>query len=923
MAQIETGEVPYSQHLKTTFPEPPVINMPEHDYEKFRKESIDRQHLKKLRYAKMIDVEIMVKSQAQQIYLGNGVLYRLAISSKGAYSLSLVFREFKIPEGAKLFVYNKDQSHLKGAFTERNNKASGVFPVAPVRGEQIIVEYFEPDNSSFDGKLKIGKVGHGFLDIYSIEEKDSDFGASCKDIDDWDIKCPAGDDWQTVKHAVVKIDRNGLLCTGSLINNVRSNGQPYILTANHCLNTQEDAEESVVTFNYEVTECNGEELRYEDEQSMAGTDLVSTTPENDQLDFTLIELSNSVPINYKPYFAGWSLETENIRRSASIHHPEGDVKKISIDSNTVEVNTYPGGLYNDSSHWLVKEWDLGTTQGGSSGAPLFNQNKKIIGDLSGGKATCDDPVNDYFARFDRSWDDFGPAEHQLKAWLDPENTGFTYLDGYLPYDSIPSHLKVQYEAPDIRLSWNPPLNQEAVQEYEIYKNGTLVGTNSVTHFSDMDVVKDSLYKYKVRALLDNGDYSKYTHEVPFVALDSKSLPFIENFLTSDSLPEGWYEHNYQNKSNWNIGEGATNSLPDTAAEGEYNLVFLGEEGDSSRMITPPIDMNGEEYIHLSYFVAIPGTNGNADHLNLYIRYADTLNWHLVRSYRDTISGWRSDSIYLPRPSSDYRLAFEGVGHNGEGIVLDAVNIFRDTSAFIPKFVVSDDTVCEEDFLYFMMDGDTDEDYSYSWDFGYGASPRYADGPGPHTIHYTYPGEKTVRLTVNGIYQTTRKAAVIVDPLPPKPGIEVNGDTLSIQNEGDSIQWHDEYGPIESATDSIYIATEGGEYRVEVINPYGCSVFSDVYTDINVSLPPNKSGELKIYPIPAEERIHVQYSSNESQKARLSVVNTSGTTVKSKEVNLRIGKNKESFSIADLSPGVYIVRFSLENGATLNSRFVKQ
>ncbi|MEF8985075.1 MAG: T9SS type A sorting domain-containing protein, partial [Bacteroidales bacterium] len=206
---------------------------------------------------------------------------------------------------------------------------------------------------------------------------------------------------------------------------------------------------------------------------------------------------------------------------------------------------------------------------------------------------------------------------------------------------------------------------------------------------------------------------------------------------------------------------------------------------------------------------------------------------------------------------------------------------------------------------------------------YGASPRYLDGPGPHTIYYTYPGEKTVRLTVNGIYQTTRKAAVIVDPLPPKPGIEVNGDTLSVENEGDSIQWHDEYGPIEGATDSIYIATEGGEYRVEVINQYGCSVFSDVYTDINDSLPQNKSGELKIYPIPAEERIHVQYSSNEAQKARLSVVNTFGTTVKSKEVDLHIGKNRESFSIADLSPGVYIVRLYLENGAKLSYRFVKE
>ncbi|MBS3774803.1 MAG: T9SS type A sorting domain-containing protein, partial [Bacteroidales bacterium] len=570
----------------------------------------------------------------------------------------------------------------------------------------------------------------------------------------------------------------------------------------------------------------------------------------------------------------------------------------------------------------VKEWDVGTTESGSSGSPLFNQNKRIIGDLSGGEATCEDPVNDYFARFDRSWDDFGIKEHQLKAWLDFDSTGFTRLNGYLPYDSIPSHLKVYYENQSNRLSWNPPLNHEEVQEYEIYRNDELLDTSSNTRFSDGDVIQDSLYRYKVRARLNNSNYSEYTQEVPFVALDTKLLPFTESF-TSDTLPEGWYEHNYDDKSNWSITQGAPGGLPDTAAEGQYNLAFEGQEKDSAKMITPAIDLNREKYILLSYFMAIPENNGNADHLNLYIRYADTLSWHLIKSYRNAVTGWRADTVYLPRPTSKYRLAFEGVGRNGGGIALDAVNISRDTNAFTPKFVVSNDTLCEEDFLYFMMDGDTDEDYSYSWDFGYGASPRYLDGPGPHTIYYTYPGEKTVRLTVNGIYQTTRKAAVIVDPLPPKPGIEVNGDTLSVENEGDSIQWHDEYGPIEGATDSIYIATEGGEYRVEVINQYGCSVFSDVYTDINDSLPQNKSGELKIYPIPAEERIHVQYSSNEAQKARLSVVNTFGTTVKSKEVDLHIGKNRESFSIADLSPGVYIVRLYLENGAKLSYRFVKE
>ncbi|MEF8984065.1 MAG: trypsin-like peptidase domain-containing protein, partial [Bacteroidales bacterium] len=577
-AQIETGELPYGLLYKSGYPEPPVVKMPGYDYDKFREESRSLPRLKVLRYAKMIRKDIRLKEEAQRIRLASGTLYRLAVYSEDAHSLSLVFNEFRLPPGAKLFVYNRERNHIKGAFTSRNNRPSEVFHVAPVKGDKVIVEYFEPDSKEFDANLKIEKVGHDFLGIYDQGRKSlSGFGDSDTCQDSLDINCPPGDDWQNVKHAVVKILARGVQCTGSLINNVRSTGRPYLLTANHCLDNQGAAEETVAIFNYESLECNGEEPDTSEYHSLSGADLIATAPENDQLDYTMIELNKEIPAGYKPYFAGWSLDTNNIQRAATIHHPEGDVKKIAKDFDPPVTSTYPGSLYDANSHWRVKEWDVGTTESGSSGSPLFNQNKRIIGDLSGGEATCEDPVNDYFSRFDRSWDDFGPAEHQLKAWLDPENTGFSYLDGYLPYDSIPSHLKIQYEAPDIRLSWNPPLNQEAVQEYEIYRNGTLVGTNSVTRFSDIDVVKDSLYKYKVRALLDNGDYSKYTQEVPFIALDSKSLPFTENFPTSDSLPEGWYEHNYKNKNNWNIGKGASNSLPDTAAEGEYNLVFQGEE----------------------------------------------------------------------------------------------------------------------------------------------------------------------------------------------------------------------------------------------------------------------------------------------------------------------------------------------------------
>ncbi|MGM0531696.1 MAG: hypothetical protein ACQER7_10120, partial [Bacteroidota bacterium] len=164
-AQIETGELPYGLLYKAGYPEPPVVKMPGYDYDKLRKESRSRHRFKGLRYAKMIEQDILLKEEGHRIRLANGTLYRLAIYSEDAHSLSLVFNEFRLPSGAKLFVYNREHNHIKGAFTSRNNRPSEVFPVAPVKGEQVIVEYFEPDGRESDAKLKIGKVGHDFLGI--------------------------------------------------------------------------------------------------------------------------------------------------------------------------------------------------------------------------------------------------------------------------------------------------------------------------------------------------------------------------------------------------------------------------------------------------------------------------------------------------------------------------------------------------------------------------------------------------------------------------------------------------------------------------------------------------------------------------------------------------------------------------------------
>jgi hypothetical protein len=80
---------------------------------------------------------------------------------------------------------------------------------------------------------------------------------------------------------------------------------------------------------------------------------------------------------------------------------------------------------------MATETNHGVTEGGSSGSPIFNQDKRIVGHLTGGSSTCSSPTSpDFYGKLDRDWDDNpNTADQKLKMFLDPQNTGATFMDG--------------------------------------------------------------------------------------------------------------------------------------------------------------------------------------------------------------------------------------------------------------------------------------------------------------------------------------------------------------------------------------------------------------------------------------------------------------------------------------------------------------
>jgi lysyl endopeptidase len=380
-------------------------------------------------------------------------VWNVKIRSRNALSIGLIFSEFELEEGVRLFLFNNDRSVVYGAYTSLNNKSWGRLAVSHLPGDEITLQMEVPGN--FDrqyGKLRVGSVAHAYRDVF-VHKTDPFDRIGWADTCNVDINCEAGADWQVTKRGVCRIIINNVqLCTGCLINNARNDSAPYVYMADHSFYEPSpvNAEDALFYFNFECPECGCDSLTDHTVNSISGSEKLAG---GDSIDFALVELSAMPPDSYNVYYAGWNRSPDVPGWTASIHHPRGDVKKISYDYDPPQIGSFPGPPhYVPDSHWKILEWDMGTTEAGSSGCSLFDPDQRIVGNLTGGDANCVNRVNDYFTRFNYAWDYYPEPEKQLKAWLDPDNSGVMVLDGL---DPVHNGITEPEPEPELKVYPNP------------------------------------------------------------------------------------------------------------------------------------------------------------------------------------------------------------------------------------------------------------------------------------------------------------------------------------------------------------------------------------------------------------------------------------------------------------------------------------
>jgi len=401
-------------------------------------------HPKRLHVATGMPVAIDAGDAGLWEVLADGThLWRMRVHAAGATDLRFQFARLMLPGGATLHIIGADnvyQGPYVGADAPDGRFDSPVVPGDEATIELHVPAYMRPDAAV----LQLTRVGVGFRDLFKRAKGGTGPGTSgaCN----VNVACPLGqaypDEVQAAAYYEFEADddHNSYLCSGTLLADVPRDHRNYFLSAAHCIDSSTEAASMVIYFNYQSTQCTALAPPaggyFNDD--LHGAALRASRAD---VDFTLVELTQSPDPSWNAYYAGWDASGVQPAGTVGIHHPNGDVKKITAGPSPSPIYSCIANGGPADTHWESGPYTQGTTEGGSSGSGLFastasgSRARLLIGTLSGGGAACStmspsqpNASTDCYGRLAVAWDG-SSATSRLRDWLDPADTGVTELPG--------------------------------------------------------------------------------------------------------------------------------------------------------------------------------------------------------------------------------------------------------------------------------------------------------------------------------------------------------------------------------------------------------------------------------------------------------------------------------------------------------------
>ena len=348
------------------------------------------------------------KKSAWSIASDGTKVWSIAMESPTATGIRLGLDHVVLPEGATLRV---------SSFTDPAQTVGPYGRAVLVEGERlwtetvfdhvVVLECQVP--ASVDEKevfVSVAKIAHLYISFENLVIQKE---GNCHN----DITCEDAN-WRSTGNSVAGIGSIGnsgvLWCTGTLLNDVAQDNIDYFLTANHCISNQTEASSTEYYWFYQTSTCNGTPP---DPTSVSrtglGADYLAGRSAAQANDFAFLKLRQTTPGGVT--YSGWTASHPGSGAAVKgIHHPDGSYKRISHGALTGE----------DSNFWNMR-WSSGVTEPGSSGSPLFNSARQVIGQLWGGYSSCtlQSGIDDYGR--------FGVTFPLISKWLSPWDSGYQDL----------------------------------------------------------------------------------------------------------------------------------------------------------------------------------------------------------------------------------------------------------------------------------------------------------------------------------------------------------------------------------------------------------------------------------------------------------------------------------------------------------------
>ncbi|MDO4770395.1 hypothetical protein [Porphyromonas sp.] len=508
-------------------------------------------------FAHKLHTNIDIIREGRRVDRGGRTAWYYRVRSKGAKNLNFFFDEFRLPEGGLLFIYTPDMSHVLGGFGAVNNNSYDALPTGIIQGDEVIIECQIPTGAALP-KLRLSEVNHGVRTTHVPGEPRFDNSRLEASKCAPNVACMT--EYAELSRSVLVLSVNGtLLSSAAMINNTRNDGTPYVISAYHvftrgCVSigsVDQLAKTVVVFFNYASPACSGE-VRGTEEQTMAGATLVGVEPTSDAI---MIKLNSRPPRDYNPYYCGWNLDPNPRGSFVNIHHPRVLPKRVTLCHKTISIGTTNGDSdhcpFAPQRHWEIPGWDVGTTQPGSSGSPLFDADNLFIGALTGGASECATPhLHDFFYAFHKLAEIGTPGSQSIISALRPDGESTMKCFGFNPYKEGERVLRISHidgvNTPDLMKNLMSKVDREKLlstangvnaigEKFSLKEGAEMLGFYTVIRLKGAQT-PDKPMKYAVYA--DGGQAPIMEGEIRF---DKLKIYAAKNFSDNKRSPAPYME----------------------------------------------------------------------------------------------------------------------------------------------------------------------------------------------------------------------------------------------------------------------------------------------------------------------------------------------------------------------------------------------